>query len=44
MRPMASDREFLTVMEVGALLRVHPSTIYKLLRAGKIPSFRISGD
>jgi excisionase family DNA binding protein len=44
MKPMASDREFLTAREVGDLLRVHPTTIYKLIRAGKIPSFRISGD
>ncbi len=41
MRPMASDREFLTVREVGDLLRVHPTTVYKLVRQGKIPSFRI---
>ena len=41
MRPMASDREFLTVREVCELLRIHPTTVYKLVRQGKIPSFRI---
>jgi excisionase family DNA binding protein len=41
MRPMASDRAVLTVKEVGDLLRVHPTTIYKLTKEGKIPSFRI---
>jgi excisionase family DNA binding protein len=41
MKPMASDREFLTVREVGDLLRIHPTTVYKLVRQGKIPSSRI---
>jgi excisionase family DNA binding protein len=41
MRPMASDRAILTVREVGALLRLHPTTIYKLTKEGKIPSFGI---
>jgi excisionase family DNA binding protein len=38
---MASDREFLTVREVCELLRIHPTTVYKLVKQGKIPSFRI---
>ena len=41
MRPMASDRQSLTVREVCELLRIHPTTVYKLVRQGKIPSFRI---
>jgi excisionase family DNA binding protein len=41
MKPMASDREVLTVREVCHLLQVHPTTVYKLVRQGKIPSFRI---
>ena len=41
MTPMASDRQFLTVKEVGDLSALaHPSTIYKLVRLGSIPSFR----
>jgi excisionase family DNA binding protein len=38
---MASDRQSLTVREVCELLRIHPTTVYKLVRQGKIPSFRI---
>jgi excisionase family DNA binding protein len=34
----------LTVKEVCDLLRVHPTTLYKLIRAGKIPSFRVGSD
>ena len=31
----------MTVKELSAYLRVHPSTIYKLLRRGELPGFRI---
>jgi excisionase family DNA binding protein len=41
---MARDHELLTIKEIGDLLRVHPSTIYKLTKKGKIPSFRIGSD
>jgi excisionase family DNA binding protein len=41
---MADDREVLTVKEVCDLLRVHPATLYKLAREGKIPSFRIVSE
>jgi len=41
---MASDHELLTIKEIGGLLRVHPSTIYKLTKKGKIPSFRVGSD
>jgi excisionase family DNA binding protein len=34
----------MTVREVAAYLRVHPSTIYRLLKQGKIPAFRIDSD
>jgi len=34
----------LTVAEVAEYLRVHPSTIYKLLKARKIPAFKIGSD
>jgi excisionase family DNA binding protein len=30
----------LTVPELAAHLRVHPTTIYRLLRAGRIPAIR----
>ena len=41
---MASDHEILTIEEVGDLLRIHRSTVYKLTRNGRIPSFRIGSD
>ena len=45
MNPMDSDHEILTVREICDLLRqVHQSTIYKLVRQGKIPSFRVGTD
>jgi excisionase family DNA binding protein len=34
----------MTVRELSSYLRVHPSTIYKLLRRGEIPGFRIGTD
>jgi excisionase family DNA binding protein len=41
---MATVHEVLTLKELCDLLRVHPSTIYKLLREGRIPSFRIGSE
>ena len=41
---MADDREVLTVKEVCDLLRVHPTTLYKMARQGKIPSFRVGNE
>ena len=38
---MASDEEILTISELSAHLRVHPTTIYRLLREGRIPGFRV---
>ena len=41
---MTSDNEILTLKEICDLLRVHPSTIYKLIREGKIACFRIASE
>jgi len=46
---MAGESKFdlprvMTVKELSTYLRVHPSTIYKLLRRGEIPGFRIGTD
>jgi excisionase family DNA binding protein len=45
---MALDHEILTVKEVGEVLRVNQSTVYKLVRQGRIPAlipaFRIGSD
>jgi len=35
------ENEVLTVADVAEYLRVHPSTIYKLLKARKLPAFRV---
>jgi excisionase family DNA binding protein len=34
----------LTVREVSAYLRVHPATIYKLLKQREIPAFQMGSD
>ena len=42
--PKYSLPRVMTVRELSAYLRVHPSTIYKLLRRGELPGFRIGTD
>jgi excisionase family DNA binding protein len=34
----------LTLEEAAAYLRVHPSTVYRLLRSHQLPGFRIGRD
>ena len=34
----------MTVREVSAYLRVHPSTIYRLLKHRQIPAFQVGSD
>lgn len=34
----------MTVKEISEYLKIHPSTVYKLLRAGDLPAFRIGTD
>ena len=41
---MEIDHKVLTVKELCELLRMRPATVYKLIRQGKIPSFRIGSD
>jgi excisionase family DNA binding protein len=38
---MESNGEILTIAELSVHLRVHPTTIYRLLREGRIPGFRV---
>lgn len=38
------DTPILTVTETAAYLRVSRSTVYRLLRRGTIPAFRVGGD
>jgi len=44
MNPMEIDHELLTVKEICDLQQVHQTTVYKLVRQGRIPSFRIGTD
>jgi excisionase family DNA binding protein len=41
---MAIDNEILTVKEVSVMLRVNPSTVYRLVREGGIPAFRVGSE
>jgi excisionase family DNA binding protein len=36
--------QVLTVREVAEYLRVHPTTIYRLMRAKQIPAFRVGSE
>lgn len=37
-------RGVLTLQELASYLRVHPSTIYRMLRRNQLPAFRIGSD
>jgi excisionase family DNA binding protein len=41
---MPGDDEILTIKELCDLLRIHPSTVYKLVSRGQIPGFRVGTD
>lgn len=34
----------LTVQEVSSYLRMHPSTIHKMLKKNQLPAFRVGSD
>ena len=38
---MSPSNEIFTVTELAEHLRVHPTTIYRLLRRGHLPGFRV---
>lgn len=42
--PATLPTPVMTVKELSDYLRVHPSTIYRLLKRRQIPAFRIDGD
>jgi excisionase family DNA binding protein len=39
-----SGSPLMTVRELAAYLRVHPTTIYRMLRQGDVPAFKIGSD
>ena len=41
---MAPQTKVLTVNELAAYLRIHRSTIYRLLKKGQLPGFKIGSD
>lgn len=41
---MAIPSRLLTVKELSSYLRVHPSTIYRLLKRGDLPGIRLGSD
>jgi excisionase family DNA binding protein len=40
---MSADGEFLAPKEVAAELRCHQDLVYKLLRTGELPAYRVGG-
>ncbi|MBU4343046.1 MAG: helix-turn-helix domain-containing protein [Candidatus Omnitrophica bacterium] len=41
---MTQTKEVLTVRDVARFLDVHPMTIYKYVKEGKIPAFKIGAN
>ncbi len=41
---MAKDKEILTAKEVADYLNLHPLTVHRYAREGKIPAFKIGTD
>jgi len=44
MKPISDIPPILTVRELSEYLKVHPSTIYRLLKTGQLPAFRVGSD
>ncbi len=38
------NSKILTVRDLSIYLRVHPSTIYKMLKRNQLPAFRVGSD
>ena len=43
-REAAMMGDVLTVLEVAAILRIHRSTLYRMIERGEIPYFRVGYD
>jgi excisionase family DNA binding protein len=43
-RPADAPSRIMTAVEVAQYLQVHPATLYKLIRKGQIPAFKIGSD
>lgn len=38
------DSKVMTVKELSDYLKVHPSTVYRQLRRGRLPAFKVGSD
>jgi excisionase family DNA binding protein len=43
-RSLSDIAPVLTVRDLSNYLRVHPSTIYRLLKSGQLPAFKVGSD
>jgi excisionase family DNA binding protein len=41
---MGNAKAVFTIGEVAEILRVHPTTIYRLLKRGEFPGFKVGGN
>jgi len=41
---MSKNKEILTAKEIADYLNIHPLTVHRYARAGKIPAFKIGTD
>ena len=41
---MSKEKEIMTAKEVAEYLNIHPLTVHKYAREGKIPAFKIGTD
>ncbi len=41
---MTKLKRVLTIGEVAEMLRVHPTTIYRLVKRGELPGFKVGGN
>jgi excisionase family DNA binding protein len=44
MAQVAQSDQIFTIKELSEHLRVHPTTIYRLLRQGRLPGFRVGSN
>jgi excisionase family DNA binding protein len=43
-RSLSDVAQVLTVQDLAHYLKVHPSTIYRLLKTGQLPAFKVGSD
>lgn len=41
---LTDEKPVMTIKDVAGYLGVHPMTVYKFAKAGKIPAFKIGSD